>query len=83
MVLKSTSCFITSPLGFFHDKVGVGAPSAVHVNFAVCPIQDWEITGVTVSTVAASVKYNDSSDLEANKETSVAEIKYIVFLMQI
>ena len=83
MFVNSNSCFITFPLGFYQDKVGVGTPSALQVNFTVCPIQAWEITGVTVSTVAASVKYNDSSDLEANKETSVAEIKYIVFLMQI
>ena len=64
MFVNSVTFFITFPLGFFQDKVGVGTPSALHVNFTVCPIQDWDIPGVTVSTVAASVKYNDSSDTE-------------------
>ena len=78
MLFKSITFFINLLLGFFHDKVGVGAPSPAHVNFTVCPIQDWDVTEVTVSTVAASVKYNDASDIETNKETNMAEIEYII-----
>ena len=62
MLFNSVTCFKTFPLGFFHDKAGVGAPPAVHVNFTVCPIQDWDVTGVTVFTVAASIKYNHAID---------------------
>ena len=60
--VNSVTFFINFPLGFFHDKAGVGAPSAVHVNFTVCPIQDWDVTEVTVFTVGASVKYNHAFD---------------------
>ena len=63
MLFNSVTRFKTFPPGFFHDKAGIGAPSAVHVNFTVCPIQDWDVTGVTVLTVAASVKYNHAIDL--------------------
>ena len=67
MFFKSITSFKTLPLGFFHDNVGVGAPSALHVNFTVCPIQDWDVTGVTVSTVAASVKYNHDLTYDEDK----------------
>ena len=67
MFFKSITFFINLPLGFFHDKAGIGAPSAAHVNFTVCPIQDWDVTGVTVSTVAASVKYNHDVTYEEDK----------------
>ena len=40
VVFNSFSCRITLPLGFFQDKVGVGEPSALQVNFTVCPIQE-------------------------------------------
>ena len=86
MFFKSITFFINLPLGFFHDKAGVGTPSPAHVNFTVCPIQDWDVTGVIVFTVAASVKYNVASDIETNKETNIymAEIEYIIdFLLQI
>ena len=62
MLVNTATFFKTFPLGFFHDKAGIGAPSAVHVNFTVCPIQDWDVTGATVLTVAASVKYNHAID---------------------
>ena len=84
MFFKSITFFINLPLGFFHDKIGVGAPSPAHVNFTVCPIQDWDVTGATVFTIGASVKYNDASDIETNKETNMAEIEFIIdSLMQI
>ena len=62
MFFSSVTCFTTFPLGFFHDKVGVGAPFASHVNLTVCPIQDSDFTGETVSIVAASVKYNHANN---------------------
>ena len=68
---SSVSCCITLPLGFFQDKVGVGEPSALQVNFTVCPIQEWDVTGATVSTVAASVKYNHATN--ATKGHDIAE----------
>ena len=84
MFFKSITFFINLPLGFFHDKIGVGAPSPAHVNFTVCPIQDWDVTGATVFTIGASVKYNDASDIETNKETNMAEVEDIIYsLIQI
>ena len=84
MFIKAVTVFINLPLGFFHDKVGVGAPSPAHINFTVCPIQDWDVAGMTVFIVGASVKYNDASDIETNKETNMAEIEFIIdSLMQI
>ena len=84
MFFKAVTVFINLPLGFFHDKVGVGAPSPAHINFTVCPIQDWDVAGMTVFIVGASVKYNDASDIETNKETNMAEVEDIIYsLIQI
>ena len=61
LMISVISCCITLPLGFFQDKVGVGEPSALHDNFTVCPIQEWDVAGATVSTIAASVKHNHAT----------------------
>ena len=39
---------------------------------------------MTVFIVGASVKYNDASDIETNKETNMAEVEDIIYsLIQI
>ena len=59
---------ITLPLGFFQVKFGVGTPSALHVNFTVCPIQDCDVTGVTDSTLGASINYNHDETHYSDKK---------------